>query len=1099
MTNTVARLRRLGLPHARARAGAIVLTSAGVAFGIAAAGLALAPRAAPVLGAWLAIAVVAGAAAWIARRAARRGGTTPQAVGLLVEATAGTRAGSVVGLLASAPPAGSSPDLFGLADRRAAALVERAAPSVRRLLARETRTSLAVGAAAAVLGAALFVAAAPAAGRAAAFWHPLRTLADARAPVRLTVDRATVRRGDSVTVTVVVPAGARAVLWRRGPGEPWRPTPVALDSLGRATRRVGPLEADLYLRATSGGRKSAERRVTVALPAFVAGLELTARYPAYLARPDEPLVAGPDTIPIPAGSVILTTGTASVPLARAGWRRGDVHERLSVAGSAFSGRLVPATSGDWHLDLAPADGSPLEGDAPELRLRVVPDSVPVVAVPVPGRDTTLPLSLRQPLVIDARDDHGLTRIEVVSWRVSQTGKLGQAVRQSLDASGVGDRAIVQGELDAGQRGLLPGDTLRLRVEAWDNAPTPHLGRSPELALRLPSLDELRAATRRATADVGAAADSLAQAQGELGARTGDLAEQRPRDATGTRRPGETGGGRDGTLPFQATERAQAVAREQEALQQRVRELSRAVEEVARAARAAGIDDTAFQARLKEVQELLRRAVTPELEQRLRELQEALGRLDPEATRRALERLAEAQQQLKAELERSEELFRRAAVEGSLASLAADAEDLARRQAEWNRDDASRPDSGAAARQRALADRADSLARGIARVAADLRERAPADAAALAVPVHSAQEAHGAMQRAGQAAEQGEPAAAVQAGRDAAEALDRVPDELRGRRDSLARRWREETLAALDRALSETAALAQREQRVAEALRTGDAGAATRSEQASVEEGTDAVARQIREAAGKHALVSPQLDAALGFAKRQMSAARGQLEEADPNPGEAASLAEEAVDALNATAVALARSRSRVSGAQSGTGFAEAVEQLARLAREQQGLNGQAQGLLPLIGPSGEAVLQELRALAARQRALAEQLERLQAEGAGGPSAAAGALAQEARELARQLDAGRLDQQTIQRQERLYRRLLDAGRTLTGPEPDEKQERVSRPATGDSVHIPDVLKPGATGAGPKLRYPSWNELVGLTPEQRRMVLEYFRRVNAPASR
>src|SRR5439155_510128 len=80
----------------------------------------------------------------------------------------------------------------------------------------------------------------------------------------------------------------------------------------------------------------------------------------------------------------------------------------------------------------------------------------------------------------------------------------------------------------------------------------------------------------------------------------------------------------------------------------------------------------------------------------------------------------------------------------------------------------------------------------------------------------------------------------------------------------------------------------------------EAGAGTRSRQASVEEGTDAVARQIREAAGKHALVSPQLDAALGYAKRQMAAARSELEEADPNASEAASLAEDALDALNAT-------------------------------------------------------------------------------------------------------------------------------------------------------------------------------------------------------
>ncbi len=155
------------------------------------------------------------------------------------------------------------------------------------------------------------------------------------------------------------------------------------------------------------------------------------------------------------------------------------------------------------------------------------------------------------------------------------------------------------------------------------------------------------------------------------------------------------------------------------------------------------------------------------------------------------------------------------------------------------------------------------------------------------------------------------------------------------------------------------------------------------------------------------------------------------------------------------------------------------------------MNGDAQGLLPMMAPGGDAVMQRLRELAGRQRALAEQLERLQASG---DASAAGALAQEARELARQLEAGRLDARTIDRQQRLYRKLLDAGRSLSGAEPDEQKDRISHSAIGDSVHTPAALLPGATGAGPKVRYPTWDELSGLTPEQRRMVLEYFRRLN-----
>jgi hypothetical protein len=616
-----------------------------------------------------------------------------------------------------------------------------------------------------------------------------------------------------------------------------------------------------------------------------------------------------------------------------------------------------------------------------------------------------------------------------------------------------------------------------------------------MALRLPSMEELRAAARDVTRDVAAATDSLAAAQRGLSRKTADLASERTREAgTGGR---QMDGDQSGTLPFQASERAAAIAQQQANLEQRARELAQAVEQLSRAAEAAGLTDTAFVARLADVQRLLRQALTPELEQRLRELEEALTRLDPEATRQALQRLAEVQQQFRDQLERSQQLLQRAAVEGALASLAADAEDLRRRQGEWNRDDAPSPDSAAAGRERILAVRTDTLVRGMAQVARDLARTAPPpeDAAApqnapLAEPQSAGARALSAMGRAGEAAADRNAGRAMQAGTDADSALGDVLRGLRGRRDSLSLAWRRETIDALNRALSETAALAEQQQRVADALRSRDAGAATRSRQASVEEGSDAVARQIRAAAGRHALVSPQLDAALGFAQRQMKATRGELDQPSPNIEAAAALAGEAVDALNATAYTLARNLSDVAGAQSGSGFAEAM---ARLARQQEGLNGQSQGLLPIAGAGGPALMDELRRLAAQQRALAQQLERMQA---GGGGAATGGLAQEARDLARQLEAGRLDAQTVQRQERLYHRLLDAGRTLTGPEPDDQRQRTSRAATGDNVHVPVTLAPGATGTGPRLRYPTWDELARLSPEQRRLVLEYFRRVNAP---
>jgi len=1097
MTQTAARLRQLGLPHARARAGAVLLSSAGVALAVVAGGVWLAPGAIAIVAAWVALGAVVGAGIWGLARAGRA--TEPRVLARLVERAVGARAGSVLGVL-PVPPGVSeaSADLLALADARAARVVDGATQAVSVALTRSTRRRLLAGVAVAGLGAMLFVIASPGTGR-AAFWHPLRALADARAPVRLDLDRTSVRRGDSVTVTVTAPAATRATLWTRGPGEPWHPASVALDSGGRGVRRLGPLEVDLYLRATSGTRRSLDRKVAVSLPAFLADLELTAQFPRYLERAAEPIVPGADTILLPEGTTIDTRGTSSVPLAGAAWN-GPIAASLSVRGSQFTGRLTPRRSGIWRLALVTADEGPIMGDPPELAVRVVPDSAPVVFVPVPGREATLSVTLHQPLVIDARDDHGITRVEIVSWRMSQTGKVGEPVRQAVPVPGMTDRALLQAELDASRRGLLPGDTLRVRVDAWDNAPVPHQGHSAELALRLPTLAELREATRAAASEAAAAGDSLAAQAGDLSQRTSDLARQRTRDATAAGRPPETGG-QPPALPFPTTEQAARIAEQQAQLAERAKVLAERIEEVARAAQAAGLTDTAFQRQLADVQRLLRQALTPELEQRLRDLDAALGRLDPEATRQALERLAAEQQALRQTLERSRELFRRAAAEGILSSLEADAKDLQVRQEEWNKHDAPAPDSAAAERQRGLQQRADSLAQ---RIAAASRSVGDADSArtghaegsrdALAQPQHAAVGAGEAMGRAAGAAEARDADGAGRSGHSADSALTEVVRGLRSHRDSMAKAWRKETAEALKTAISETAALAEQESRLADALQQGEVGASVRGEQASTEDGAQAVSRRIQSAAGKNALVSPQLDAALGLAQRQMRAVRDQLTEANPSADAAAALAEQAVGALNATVLTLARSLRDVDGAASGSGLSEALQRLAGLAQQQQDLNGQTLELLPMAGGGAQAVLERLAQLAAQQRALADQLERMRAEGST-PGAAP--LAAEARDLARQLEAGHLDSRTIERQERLYHRLLDAGRTLTGPEPDD-QERRSRAATGDSVHLPSELRPGETGAAPRIPYPAWDALAGLTAEQRRLVLEYFRRLNAASS-
>ncbi len=1030
-----------------------------------------------VLAAWGAALLALGAIGWIAWRDRAR--LTGGSVAGALERTGSWRRGALTSLLDRAA-AGTSDALFAMADKQQAADLTRRGPEAMAPLSRTVRGLGLAGATVLLAGLVAFVSAGPSRGAAAALWHPARAWEATTAPVRIHAARPLVSRGDSVDLEVQAIGRRAATLWLRAPGEAWRARGVRLDSTGRATVTSGALRSDLFARVTSGSRSSDTVMVRVRLPVFLGSVVVTAHYPSYLGLDAEPVPTGGGTVLLPAHTRLETRGEATAPLAHATWTAASQAETLTVNGGRFGGSFVPSASGEYRLTLATANGEPLAGDTVRLAVRLVADSAPRVEVPVPGADTIAPLSLLLPLVVDVRDDHGITSVTLESRRISRLGGADSARRETIALpQGATDRAILSPTLDLNHRGLLPGDTVRYLAFAADNTPGRQIGRSREYVLRLPTMTEVRAAQRMATEEVGSRLDSLTEASQRLERETDDLGRERVRSSDGRReRAGES-------LTFEESKRAGAVAESQQQLMRQAEELKRSLESLRKSAEAAGVSDSAWQRELSEIREQIDRALTPELRERLSALQQALKELDADRVKDALERLAEAQKELREALERSRELFRRAAVEGDLANLGTESRELVQEQRQWNSEVASADSLGAAAAERQLATRADSLGAAVSRVAKGMDRSERLDSAGA-----QARQAGRQMQAAASSSQRGQRQTAGRQGEEAAKSLEPLSDRLMQERGRLQQEWRQEVTGALDQALAETSRLAERQLAIQQSLEAGaEPGNAIRAEQGSIEEGVQRLVEQMRKASGKNALVPSGIGAALGGAEQQMQRAREAISNAAPNTREGAEQAGGAVDALNAAAYRLLQARGEVSGSSSGSGLAEAIERMNQLAKQQGGLGKQGAGLLPMAGNG--AMQEELRRLGGRQRALAEELQKLRAQG---QMPGAGELAEEAKELARRLESGHLDRQLVERQEGLFRRMLDAGRTLQGHEEDERKERQSTTATDDSVHLPPALRARLMGDDDRLRVPSWEELQQFSPEERRLVVDYFRRLS-----
>lgn len=203
------------------------------------------------------------------------------------------------------------------------------------------------------------------------------------------------------------------------------------------------------------------------------------------------------------------------------------------------------------------------------------------------------------------------------------------------------------------------------------------------------------------------------------------------------------------------------------------------------------------------------------------------------------------------------------------------------------------------------------------------------------------------------------------------------------------------------------------------------------------------------------------------------------------------------EALNRLALALLENGEEVGNSAGGTGLQNTMQELAELARRQGALSSQANSLLPLdLGP--RALNQELQQMAREQADIARKLGGMN-NGASGSDDVFGQLdllAREAEELARELSGGRLTPELLARQERLFHRLLDAGRTLEHEE--TSPERVAERPGEVGVSSAAELDPALLHGGVRYPLPGPEVLRNLPPAYRRLVIEYFDRLNRAAA-
>ncbi len=1018
-----------------------------------------------------------------------------------MEDAARLKAGAVRGSLelARGIPEGVSEGLAGHAAQRALDELDRPDSELAGTLGHEVRSWIRRGTglivAMAVVLTTLTIMAPARAGRAwAGLSTPFSIMADPVLPaVKLSPGTVQVLRGSDVLVRVEAPSRETVDLVWQSAGDVGHTETLVLTD-GVVERTFHRISAAIEYRAgTPDGATTETYRLTPVDPLFVSDLRVEVAYPPHTGIPPEEFRGPVPPLTLPVGTRLDVDGRASRTLSEAVLADSSGVEvfRLSVDGSGFLGSWRPRRGGRFLWSFLDGDGQAAVTQPDPLELVLLPDSAPVVTIPLPGRDTILPLTLKQPLVLEAHDDYGLRRIELVAFRVTAVGEAQEPVVQGLDLGGT-RAALARPLLDLSAWGLLPGDRVRYFARAIDNSPAAQVATSREYALRMPLASELRREAEEHLDEMARRLEELAEEAGERAEETRDL-EREAAAAEEAQRAGDTE-----ELEFEEREELRQALEGQEELTAEVHSLSAELKALEETMREAGQADPGLREDMAELQELLEQIAGDQLSERLQEMSEALDGQDAAEANEALRELAKEQENFRERLEESLERFRRAAVEQDFRATESEAEELARQEralADALREE-DRPELRAR-QQEELEERSQELQERMERLQERLEKLGEEPAAEeVGEARKQAEQAGENMQGARQRAEEGQSQDAGEQADQAAEALEQAAEQLQEAQQQMAQQKAEAAQQALRQAADDALSLARRQSELGGEIEGASQDRVTemRSDEASLLQGVRNLAQNLQTATEGTPAGDPELSAQMGRAMESLQRTIQAMENRrGPMPSPAAA-AEQAVDDLNQLALmAMAGAEQMGQQGQQGQGGEEVSEQLEQLAQQQGDLVNQTGQLTPLqLGE--QAMREQLQRLAEEQQDVAEDLGDLSEE-ENAPEQSLGDLgdlAQEAEELARQLAQGRLTPETIRRQERLFHRLLDAGRSLENDE-EISDERESEQA--GAFDPADVMPLGAGQLGAlRFQLPNAEQLQRLSPAVRQLVIQYFERLN-----
>ncbi|MEX2115346.1 MAG: DUF4175 family protein [Bacteroidota bacterium] len=808
---------------------------------------------------------------------------------------------------------------------------------------------------------------------------------------------------------------------------------------------LASLRATTDYYAEFAGLQSERFRITIVDRPLVRSFQVQLDFPPYTRQPSRVQEEFVGDITALAGTRVRITGTASKDLATGSLRfKQGAEIPLSIRASRFSGQFTVNADSKYALELTDENGLSTT-DPLFYEVTVLPDEPPAVTLLEPGRNVDIAGTSSLPLLISIRDDFGFSRLRL-GFRLIHSRYERPSETYSFQEIPIRTGTAVQLEVpfvwDFSGLKLVPEDVVEYFAEIFDNDAVrgPKSSRSQVFLLRLPSLEEvftdLDTGHEETLEDLRKTAEEAKELRKNVESIQEDFKKNKDID-------------------WQQQRKMEETAKKYEELQKKLQDVQSRLENMAEQMQEQNVLSPETMEKYLELQQLFEQLNSAEMQKAMKQLQQAMQNVNKEQLRQALQQLTFSEEQFRQSIERTLDLLKRIQIEQKLDEARKRAEELLKLQKELEAatDQANDPDQAKmlAEKQQDVQKQLDQLKQSAQDVQNRMEEfftEMPEEELQAAIDRLDSTRADESMRQAASELRSGKRDQARKAQAEIQQALQQFSEDLAQIQMQMLQEQQQYIMNELRRAIKNLLELSAREERLKDQSQTAPQNSSQLRENAQdqmrILQDLQNLVSSLQTLSKRSFAVTPEMGKTIGEALMKMQNSLKALE--IRSGGSASQEQRMAMESLNKAAMAVQQSMQDMMQSDGQGGGSGLMGQLQRMAGRQQSLNMRTQGF------------EEAARLAAEQEALRKSLEQLNAEAraSGEQQRILGDLeriTQEMREVVEDLEQGNVNPETVQKQERILSRLLDASRSARERDFEKKRKaqtgrQIARPGPAE---------------------------------------------------